>query len=121
MTQICSCNDVTRGNIVLKIEELGVENASLMNVKKCSKAGAGCGGYEPQVKEILKQELIKMGGTVSNHLYEHFPYSRPELMAMIRTSTNPEEVDSFTKILNKHGSGDGCEVCKPAVGSIKMI
>jgi nitrite reductase (NADH) large subunit len=116
--QICSCNDVTRGDIASTIVELGVEGATLSAVKKCSNAGTGCGGCEPQVKDILKQELAKLGGTLSNHLCEHFSYSRPELMALVRTDTDPSSVDSFEKVLHKHGHGDGCEVCKPTVGSI---
>ncbi len=70
------------------------------------------------VKTILKQELEKMGASLSNHLCEHFAYSRPELMALVRTDSDPSSVDSFEKILAKHGKGDGCEICKPAVGSI---
>jgi nitrite reductase (NADH) large subunit len=117
-TQICSCNDVSRGAIAAVIQELGVEGATLAAVKKCSAAGTGCGGCEPQVKSILKQELEKLGGSMSNSLCEHFQYSRPELMALVRTDKDPESVDSFGKILAKHGHGDGCEICKPAIGSI---
>ena len=117
-TQVCSCNDVTRGDIVDVIRELGVEKATLKEVKTCSKAGTGCGGCEPDVKTILSQELESLGGALSNHLCEHFAYSRPELMALVRTDPDPSSVDSFDKIIAKHGHGDGCEVCKPAVGSI---
>ena len=116
--QICSCNDVSRGDIVAKIQELGVEEASLANVKKCSKAGTGCGGCEPDVKAILAETLENMGGSLSNHMCEHFALSRPELMALIRTDKDPTSVDSFEKILAKHGHGDGCEICKPAVASM---
>ena len=116
-TQVCSCNDVTRGNIVDAIKGIGV-SATLKEVKVCSKAGTGCGGCEPDVKKILAQELEKMGGKLSNNLCEHFAYSRPELMALVRTDADPTSVDSFDKILHKHGSGDGCEICKPTVGSI---
>jgi len=116
--QICSCNDVTRGQIAESIRELGVDNANLKAVKSCSKAGTGCGGCENDVKEILKQELESLGGSLSNHMCEHFAYSRPELMALIRTDPDINSVDSFEKILAKHGHGDGCEICKPVVGSI---
>lgn len=104
-TQICSCNDVTRGQIADTIKELGVDGASLKEVKTCSKAGTGCGGCEPDVKMILKQELEKLGGSLSNNLCEHFAYSRPELMALVRTDEDPSSVDSFDKILHKHGHG----------------
>ena len=107
-TQICSCNDVTRGDIVDVIADLGTEGATLKEVKACSKAGTGCGGCEPDVKTILAQELEKLGGSLSNHLCEHFPYSRPELMALVRTAADPETVNSFEKILAKHGHGVSC-------------
>ena len=116
--QVCSCNDVTRGTIASAIQDLGVEGATLSAVKKCTRAGTGCGGCEPQVKDVLKQELEKLGGALSNHMCEHFPYSRPELMALVRTDPDITSVDSFDKILSKHGHGDGCEICKPAVASI---
>lgn len=116
--QICSCNDVTRGAITSVIHELGVEGATLPAVKKCSQAGTGCGGCENDVKTILKEELEAMGGSLSNNLCEHFAYARAELMALVRTDSDPKSVDSFEKILVKHGHGDGCEICKPAVGSM---
>lgn len=116
--QICSCNDVTRGEIAATIIDLGIEKATLGAVKKCSRAGTGCGGCEPEVKVILKEELEKLGGSVSNAICEHFDYSRPELMALIRTHPEIKDVDSFEKVLAKFGHGDGCEVCKPAVASI---
>lgn len=117
-SQVCSCNDVTRGAIAATVKELGVEGATLAEVKKCSKAGTGCGGCEPQVKAILADELEMLGGKLSNSLCEHFDMSRPELMALVRTNPDITSVDSFEKILAKHGHGDGCEICKPAVGSI---
>lgn len=116
--QICSCNDVTRGAIAQVVQNLGVDGANLAAVKKCSNAGTGCGGCEPQVKRVLAETLETMGGSMDRSLCEHFKYSRPELMALVRTDTDPESVDSFEKILAKHGSGDGCEICKPAVGSM---
>lgn len=116
--QVCSCNDVSRGSLVSTIRDLGVDGATFPQVKKCSKAGTGCGGCEPLVKSILKEELEAMGGALTNNLCEHFQMSRHELMAKIRADPDFESVDSFEKILAKHGHGDGCEVCKPAVGSI---
>lgn len=122
--QVCSCNDVSFGQLKASIHELGVDGATLSEVKKCSKAGTGCGGCEPLVKKFLETELSSMGGTLNNNLCEHFDYSRQELMTLIRMEEDPEKVDSFQKILAKHGSaighehGDGCEACKPAVSSI---
>lgn len=115
---VCSCNDVSRGTIATAIAELGVDGATLPVVKKCTRAGTGCGGCEPQVKSILAEELEKLGGSLSNHMCEHFPYSRQELVAKLRLEEDLSSVDSYEKILAKYGSGDGCETCKPAVGAI---
>lgn len=117
-TIICSCNDVSRGTIAAAVAELGTEEATMPALKKCTRAGTGCGGCEPQVKTILSEELEKLGASLSKHMCEHFPYSRPELMAKIRLENDLSDVDSFEKILQKYGSGDGCETCKPAVASI---
>lgn len=118
-SQICSCNDVSLGTIVDKIKELGVDDATYPAIKKCTKAGSGCGGCEPLVKKILGQELEKMGGSLSNNLCEHFHMSRLELMTKVRLDPDISSVDSFEKILKKHGHGDdGCEICKPAVASM---
>ena len=116
--QICSCNDVTRGAIAAAVAELGVDGATLPVLKKCTRAGTGCGGCEPQVKSILAQELTKLGGTVSNNLCEHFHLSRQELMLKLRLEEDLTSIDSFDKILAKYGHGDGCEICKPAVASM---
>jgi len=122
--QVCSCNDVSVGQLKAAIHELGVDEATLPVVKKCSKAGTGCGGCEPLVKKFLEAELKSMGGELNNNMCEHFDYSRQELMTLIRMEEDPAKVDTFQKILAKHGSetahehGDGCEICKPAVSSI---
>ena len=122
--QICSCNDVSVGQLKAAIHDLGVDAATLPVVKKCSKAGTGCGGCEPQVKAVLAAELLTMGGSLSNHICEHFEYSRQELMTLIRLEEDPAKVATFEQVLAQHGSalahqhGDGCELCKPAVGSI---
>jgi nitrite reductase (NADH) large subunit len=116
--QVCSCNDVSRGAIAEAVMALGAEGATLSAIKKCTRAGTGCGGCEPDVKKVLNEELLKIGGALSNHLCEHFHYSRAELAALVRCEEDITSVDSFDKIIAKHGHGDGCEVCKPVVGSI---
>ena len=66
-SQVCSCNDVTLASITSKIQEIGSE-ATLKEVKTCTQAGTGCGGCEPLVKGILKAELEKLGGSLSNNM-----------------------------------------------------
>ena len=49
-TQICSCNNVSKGQLRKVVREKKCEN--LNQVKCFSKAGTGCGGCLPQVQEV---------------------------------------------------------------------
>ena len=109
---ICSCNNVTKGVICEAISTGNLTEVS--DVKACTKAGTSCGGCVPLVTEILKDELRKTGVELSNALCEHFDYSRQELFDVIRV----HRYTSFSEVLVHHGSGAGCEICKPAVASI---
>lgn len=109
---ICSCNNVDKGGICGAIREQQLTTVAA--VKKCTKAGTSCGSCVSLVDQLLKLELKKAGVAVSNHLCEHFPYSRQELAHLVRI----HELHTFDDVVARHGSGEGCEVCKPALGSI---
>jgi nitrite reductase (NADH) large subunit len=108
---ICSCFDVTKGKIAAAV---AAGNHTIGDVKAATSAGTGCGGCIPLVVDILNSELAKAGIEVNNHLCEHFEYSRQELFHLVRV----EGIKSFAELIEKHGHGYGCEVCKPTVGSI---
>jgi nitrite reductase (NADH) large subunit len=110
--QICSCNNVTKAQICNAIHEEGVTDVP--SLKKCTKAGTGCGGCVPLVIDLLKTELKKAGVEVKNHLCEHFPHSRQELYHLLRV----DRIKTFDELIAKHGKGMGCEICKPAVASM---
>src|SRR5690606_29829805 len=74
----------------------------------------GCGSCVPILKRTLERELIKSGIAVSTALCEHFAQSRQELFDAIRVLG----LTSFEEILNRYGSGRGCDICKPAIASI---
>jgi len=59
-------------------------------------------------------ELEKRGVEVSKAICEHFDYSRQELYHLIQVG----KIQSFEELLEKHGKGLGCDICKPAAGSI---
>jgi len=109
---VCSCNTVTKGDICAAIAADGVTDVG--GIKSCTKAGTGCGGCVPLVTELLRDELRKAGVEVGNNLCEHFAYSRQELFDIVRI----HRVDTFSQLLAEHGSGRGCEICKPAVASM---
>jgi nitrite reductase (NADH) large subunit len=110
--QICSCNNVSKGQIVSAICDDKLTDVP--SLKRCTKAGTGCGGCVPLVTDILKSELKKAGIKVNNHLCEHFPYSRQELFHLLRV----HQVKTFEELLSQFGTGKGCEICKPAVSSM---
>lgn len=110
--QICSCNNVTKAAICDAIQNQGLTDIG--SLKQCTKAGTGCGGCVPLVTDLLKSELRKAGIEVKNHLCEHFAYSRQELYHLVRS----QRIHTFDELLGQHGTGQGCEICKPAIASI---
>lgn len=108
---ICSCHNVTKGDIVAAVK---AGNHTLTEVKSCTKAGTGCGGCSNLVKQVVDQTLLELGMEANNHVCEHFAFTRQELFHLIRVG----ELKHFGAVLEKHGKGLGCEVCKPLVGSV---
>ena len=110
--QVCSCNNVSCGAI--RSAFAAGELADLAAVKKATKAGTGCGGCLPSVEKILKQALAARGIAASSALCEHFALSRQELFQVVKIKGHR----TFEALLESHGRGSGCEICKPAVASI---
>ncbi|MBX9851216.1 MAG: nitrite reductase large subunit NirB [Cytophagaceae bacterium] len=109
---ICSCESVTKGDIcnAITYNELG----DVPGIKKCTKAGTGCGGCVPMLNDLLTATLQSAGKQVQKVICEHFPYSRQELFDIVKST----KLESYNELLEQYGKGDGCEVCKPAVASI---
>ena len=109
--QICSCNDVTKGALCQAVSDGAT---TLAELKDCTKAGTSCGGCNALVGQVLNAELEKMGLEVCTDICEHFPYTRQELYHLVRF----DKIKTFYELLEKHGKGRGCDICKPAVASI---
>jgi nitrite reductase (NADH) large subunit len=109
--QICSCNNVSKGQICAAVREGATSIGAL---KSCTKAGTSCGGCVALTTQIMKSEMKKQGLSVNNHLCEHFPYSRQELYHLVRIG----RIERFDELIAKHGKGLGCDICKPAAASI---
>lgn len=109
--QICSCNNVSVGKICSAISD-GV--CTIGELKSCTKAGTGCGGCIPLVTDILNSELKRAGKTVNTSLCEHFTFTRQELFDIVKV----KGYRTFEELLERHGRGNGCEICKPVVASI---
>lgn len=108
---VCSCFDVCKG----VIKEAVVSGCSTMSeLKATTNASTGCGGCSALAKQILDNELVQLGMEVNNNLCEHFAFSRQELTDIIRI----KKIETFQHLLDEYGQGLGCDVCKPAIGSI---
>lgn len=109
---ICSCESVTKRDICNAVSEQGCENIDA--IKKCTKAGTGCGGCLPMVKDLMVYTMKSQGKYIRNVLCEHFNYSRQEMFDLIKL----HKLKSYDEVLGKLGTGEGCELCKPPVVSI---
>lgn len=108
---ICSCHNVSKGDLC---EAVVTGCCDMGALKDSTKAGTGCGGCVPLVKQIMDAELLKAGFEINTDLCEHFPHTRQELYHLIRVG----EIRSFSELLSKHGKGMGCDICKPTAASI---
>ncbi|POX39520.1 nitrite reductase (NAD(P)H) [Streptomyces sp. Ru73] len=114
---ICNCHNVTKGTIRAAVTEHSC--GTVPEVKKCTKAGTGCGSCVKALTTLVNDELELNGVTVDKGLCGCFPHTRAELYEVVRTL----RLTSYEQLLASHGreeakNGDGCEICKPAVGSI---
>jgi nitrite reductase (NADH) large subunit len=109
--QLCSCLNVTKGDIIEAVEGGACDMAA---IKSCTKAATGCGGCTALVTQVLNCELEKQGVEVNTDLCEHFAYTRQDLYNIIRV----EKIKTFDELLVKHGSGLGCDICKPTAANI---
>jgi len=112
---ICSCHNVTKGNICTAIDGGATD---LANVKGATKASTGCGGCTALLKSVVDHELEARGVEVDKSICEHFAHTRQELYDIVRV----EGIKTFSELIEKHGNQDthclGCDICKPAVASI---
>lgn len=109
---ICSCESITKGAICSAVNELNITTLEAM--KRCNKAGTGCGGCIPMVKDLILESLKANGTYIKNIICEHFDYSRQELFDLIKINN----IRTYDGSLDQFGKGDGCETCKPVVASI---
>ena len=110
--QVCSCNNVSKGDILDAVETHDCEDVAA--VKKCTTAGTTCGSCVGTVKAIIEDHFAKSGKEISRALCEHFALSRSELFEVVAI----HGYRTFDQIVEAHGTGRGCDICKPAVASI---
>jgi nitrite reductase (NADH) large subunit len=106
--QVCSCYGVTKDALQTAIRDRALTDVA--GIKAETRAGTGCGSCVPTLKRLLADS----GVAVSTALCEHFALTRAELFERVRS----EGIATFTELVGKHGTGRGCDICKPAVASI---
>ncbi len=105
--QICSCNNVSKGDLKCAISD---GCGDVPRLKSCTAAGTSCGSCVPLLKQLLEAEGVEQ----SKALCEHFGQSRAELFEIISAT----EIRTFSGLLQRFGRGRGCDICKPVVASI---
>ena len=131
---LCSCNNVAAGSIRDAVNGCGSCDGQdpvqeLGGLKACTRAGTQCGSCVPMLKKLLETELANNGIAVSKALCEHFALSRAELFEAVRATGLRSAGEVFARfgipVELEHGDGTveavpplGCDICKPALGSI---
>jgi nitrite reductase (NADH) large subunit len=105
--QICSCNNVTKGQLTAAIADGCTDVPAL---KTCTAAGTSCGSCVPMLRQLLEAEGVQQ----STALCEHFSQSRQELFEIVMATG----IRTFSGLVERFGRGKGCDICKPAVASI---
>ncbi|MFF3783991.1 nitrite reductase large subunit NirB [Streptomyces sp. NPDC001933] len=109
---VCSCHNVSKGVVRAAVSEQGMR--TVPEVKKCTKAGTGCGSCVKLLGSIVADELAAGGHEVARGLCEHFTHTRAELYEIVRV----KGITGFSRLIDEHGNGEGCDICKPTVASI---
>ncbi|CAN1565129.1 NirB NAD(P)H-nitrite reductase [Flavobacteriaceae bacterium] len=109
---ICSCENVTKGALCCSL--IDGTASTFADVVKLTKATSGCGGCKPMVVDIVKATQKSLGKEIKDTICEHFHYTRQELFDIVKIN----KYTNYYEVIDHHGNGDGCEVCKPIVASI---
>ncbi len=108
---ICSCNNVTKGDINAAVAE---GQHTIGDIKACTGAATSCGGCAALTTQVMNAEMANLGMEVNTDLCEHFAYTRQEIHHLVRVG----KIKTFAELLEKHGTGHGCDICRPTAGNI---
>ncbi|ADY28572.1 nitrite reductase large subunit NirB [Cellulophaga lytica] len=109
---VCSCEAVTKAEVCCAVKDNGKE--TVKDIAKTTKATTGCGGCKPMVTDLINETLKSLGKVVKERICEHFDYSRQELYDIVKM----KNIKDYDELLDTHGKGNGCEVCKPLAASL---
>ncbi|MFE3162128.1 nitrite reductase large subunit NirB [Streptomyces sp. NPDC059224] len=114
---VCSCHNVTKGTVRGAVGEHSC--TTVPEVKKCTRAGTGCGSCVKVLGQLVTAELEASGVEVDKGMCGCFAQTREELYEIVLAL----RIRTYRELLDRYGrdgarGGDGCEVCKPAVASV---
>ncbi len=109
---VCSCNNVTAGTVRDAVTDH--QCTDIAAVKACTKAGTSCGSCVSLVKKLMETQMAEEGLEVNTALCEHFAHTRAQLFDIVRVSG----ITTFSELVEKHGTGRGCDICRPVAASI---
>jgi nitrite reductase (NADH) large subunit len=104
--QVCDCNGVSKGQVVVAITKKGASSVSAVGA--ATKAGTGCGSCKPLVKQILEEVS---GGPVEeekNYLCKCMELSREDIRGILRE----RGIKSVSGLSEACGAGKMCPDCK---------
>ena len=117
---VCSCNNVTQGRDPRRDRRARLHHRA-REVKKCTKAGTRLRRLRARSStRLLDAELARERRRGRRQgLCEHFALPAQELFEIVLAcASTPTSDCSTATVARRHGRGDGCEICKPAVASI---
>ena len=94
--QICSCNNVTKGDLT---DAIAGGCCDVPALKKCTLAGTSCGSCVPLLKQLLEAEGVEQ----SKALCEHFSQSRAELYEIICSDVDQDLLGADRTLRHRKG------------------
>jgi len=114
---VCSCHQVTKGDIVSAVV---AGSHTLGEIKSCTRAASGCGGCASLTQSIIDTTLVAQGLECQSGICAHFDHDRQSLYHLCQV----DDIRDFTDLIRRHGTpasqalAQGCDICKPVAASI---
>ena len=80
-------------------------------LKNCTAAGTSCGSCVPLLKQLLEAEGVEQSQVAVRTL-------RATRAPSCSRSSRPPSIRTFSGLIERYGTGTGCDICKPVVASI---
>jgi nitrite reductase (NADH) large subunit len=112
--RVCSCHGVTKGDVLAAIRERGLRAAG--EVQACTRAGTGCGGCRPLLRELVAAETGDAAAEPA-YLCPCRGLTRDDLAEVIRE----RDVRSAGELGAACGAGRDCGACKPGIAYLVSL